>query len=48
MRGEIDRQDPVLQRVADHVEKAQDGLAVVQKSAEKTLGKKGNSHTPNC
>jgi len=41
MRGELDRQDPVLSRVTDHVEHAQDGLANVQRSAEKTLGKKG-------
>ena len=41
MRGELDRQEPMIQRVTDHVDQAQDGLANVQRSAEKTLGKKG-------
>jgi len=41
MRSELDRQAPAIDRLTTHVEQAQGDLANVQKSAEKTLGKKG-------
>lgn len=44
MHEEVERQEDVLTRVTDHVDRTQDGLSTVQASAEKTLGKKGTSH----
>ena len=41
MREELAYQDKVFQNVDDHVDKTKLGLAQVQQSAEKTLGKKG-------
>lgn len=41
MHEEVERQEDVLTRVTDHVDRTQDGLSTVQQSAEKTLGKKG-------
>ena len=41
MTDEVGRQEDVLDRVTGHVDRTQVGLADVQQSAEKTLGKKG-------
>lgn len=42
MHSELDSQAATLERVNNHVDTTQQGLANVQASAEKTLGKKGN------
>ena len=41
MHTELNSQATTLERVNNHVDSTQQGLANVQTSAEKTLGKKG-------
>ena len=41
MNAELNSQAATLERVNNHVDTTQQGLANVQASAEKTLGKKG-------
>lgn len=43
MHAELNSQADTLERVNNHVDTTQQGLANVQASAEKTLGKKGES-----